>query len=120
MNEYKTISDIKITASKYRCLLESNFVEVNSLFVLVYSNQDANAKRFNVRRYYSPKDIIKNYNVIINGKKFYGQTIDLDIQRYKEIRKVTTGEDYTSGCLLDYGYVKNHSRLIAFDLSSLN
>ena len=58
--------------------------------------------------------------MIINGKKFYDQTIDLDIQRYKEIRKVTTGEDYTSGCLLDYDYVKNHSRLIAFDLSSLN
>ena len=120
LNEYKTISDIKITTSKYRCLLESNFVEVNRLFVLVYSNKDANAKRFNVRRYCSPKDIIKNYNVIINGKKFYGQTIDLDIQRYKEIRKVTTGEDYTSGCLLYYDYVKNHSRLAAFDLSSLN
>ena len=26
--------------------LESNFVEVKMLFVLVYSNQDANARRF--------------------------------------------------------------------------
>ena len=30
--------------------------------------------------------------------------IDSDIKRYKEIRKLATGqgEDYTTGCLLDY------------------
>ena len=38
---------------------------------------------------------------------------------YEEIRKLTTKqhEDYTTGCLLDYEYIKNHYRLIAFDLS---
>ena len=34
------------------------------------SNEANNAKRFNRRKYYVPKDIIKNYNVIINGKNF--------------------------------------------------
>ena len=47
-----------------------NFVGVNRCFVLVYSNQGENAKRFKFQRYYSPKDIIKNYNVITNGKSF--------------------------------------------------
>ena len=27
------------------------------------------------------------------------------------------GDDYTTGCLLDYEYIKNHDRLIAVDLS---
>ena len=27
------------------------------------------------------------------------------------------GEDYTTGCLLDYDYVKSHYKLIAVDLS---
>ena len=73
------------------------------MFVLVYSNQVADYKRFNAKRYYLLKDIIKNYNVIMNGKNFYDQAIDYDIKRYEEIRKLTTGqgEDYTSGCLLD-------------------
>ena len=73
------------------------------MFVLVYSNQVADSKRFNAKRYYLLKDIIKNYNVIMNGKNFYDQAIDYDIKRYEEIRKLTTGqgEDYTSGCLLD-------------------
>ena len=41
------------------------------------------------------------------------------MKRYEEIRKLATGqcEDYTTGCLLDYGSVKNHYRLIAIDLS---
>ena len=47
---------------------KSNFVEINRFFVLVYSNEDANAKRFKTHRYYLPKRIMKNYNVIINGK----------------------------------------------------
>ena len=36
-----------------------------------------------------------------------------DIKRYEEIRKLTTGqgEDYTTGCLLDYHYVKKNYRL---------
>ena len=37
------------------------------------------------------KDIIKNYNNIINGKNVYDQPTDSDIKRYKEIRKLTTG-----------------------------
>ena len=31
--------------NEYRYFLESNFVGVNRLFVLVYSNQDDNSKR---------------------------------------------------------------------------
>ena len=76
-------------------------------------------KKSNARKYYLPKGVIKNYNVIINGKNFYDQTTDSDIKRYEEIRKLTTGqgEDYTTGCLLDYQYIKNHYRLIPVDLS---
>ena len=39
-SEYKTTSENKNTANEYRYFLESNFVGVNRLFVLVYSNQD--------------------------------------------------------------------------------
>ena len=55
----------------------------------------------------------------INGKNFYDSAIDSDIKRYEEIRKLTTGqsEDYTTGCLSYYEYIKNHCRLIAVDLS---
>ena len=41
------------------------------------------------------------------------------IKTYKNIRKVAAGQgdDYTTGCLLDYSYFKDHYKLIAIDLS---
>ena len=53
-------------------------------------------------------------------KNFYEKSIDSDVKRYKEITKLTggQGENYTTGCLLDYEYLKNHYRLIAADLST--
>ena len=118
-NERKTKSENRNTTNNYRYFLQSNFVAVNRLFALVHSNEDDGSKRFNTRRYYLPKSLIKNYNAIINGKNLYEQAIDTDTQRCEEIRKLTTGqcEDYTTGCLLDYDYIKYHYRLIAIDLS---
>ena len=94
-------------------------VRVNRLFVLGYTNHGHNAKRFNSWKWYLPKGITKNYNVIINVKNFYNQPTDSNIKQYEVIRKLTTGqgEDYTTRCLLNYDYIKNHYRLIAVDLS---
>ena len=105
-------------ANEFRYFLESNLDGINRFFVLVCSNQDDNAKRLKVKRYYSPKGIIDNY-VIITRKNFYDQPIDSDIKQHEEIGKVTTGqgEDYTSGCSLDYECNENCYRLIAVDLS---
>ena len=89
--------------NEFRYFLESNFVGVNRLFVLFYSNKDENAKIFKAKIQYLQKCIMKNYNIIINGKNFYDQPIDSHIKRYDKIRKITTGqgEAHTAGCLLD-------------------
>ena len=118
-NEYKTKGEKKNTTNKFRYFLESNFVGVSRLIVLVYPNQNDESNRFFAQKYYLSKGIIKNYNVIINWKIVYDQAIDSDIKRYEEIRKLETGqgEDYATGCLLVYEYIKNHYRLIAVDLS---
>ena len=49
------------------------------------------------------------------GKTFIITQINSGIKHYEEIRKLTTeqGEDYTTGCLLNYEYIKNHYTLIA-------
>ena len=50
---------------------------------------------------------------------FYDQPINDQIKRYDEIRKIATGkgDDYTTGCLLDCQYFKDHYHLTAVDLS---
>ena len=118
-NKYETKNENKKTANVYRPFLKLNLVGVNRLLILVYSNQDNNSKRYKAKRYYLPKKIIDNYNVIINGTNFHDQAIDSGIKQYEETRKLAIGqsEDYTTGCLLAYHYIKNHCRLIAVDLS---
>ena len=70
-NEYKTISENKNATNKYRYTLKSsNFIDDSTLFILIYSNANNHAKRCKGKKYYFPKDIIKNYNVMINGKNF--------------------------------------------------
>ena len=41
------------------------------------------------------------------------------MRTYDNIRKIATGQgdDYTTGCLLDYNYFNNYYKMIAVDLS---
>ena len=52
-------------------------------------------------------------------KDFYDQPINDLIKQYDEIRKIGTGQgdDYITGCLLDYQYFKDHYNLIAIHFS---
>ena len=56
---------------------------------------------------------------MIDGRNFYDQPIDDLIKQYNEGREVSTekGDDYTTGCLLDYAYFKVNYKLTAIDLS---
>ena len=76
-------------------------------------------KRDSHRKYFLPRLDITNYNVLIDGRNFYDQPINDQIKKYDEIRKIATGkgDNYTTGCLLDYQYFKDHYQLIAVDLS---
>ena len=57
---------------------------------------------------------------MINGKSFFDQPINSDHKTYENIRKIATGQgnDYTTGCLLDYFYFKENYRMIAIDLAN--
>ena len=52
-------------------------------------------------------------------KNFFDQPINNIIKTYENIRKITIGQgdDYTTGCLLDYTYFKKYYKMIAVDLS---
>ena len=55
---------------------------------------------------------------MINGENFFDQPIKNNKITYDNIRKIATGQgdDYTTGCLLDYLYFKKTYRMIAVDL----
>ena len=56
---------------------------------------------------------------MIDGKNFFDQPINSINKTYENIRKIATnqGDNYTTGCLLDYSYFKDYYKMIATDLS---
>ena len=56
---------------------------------------------------------------MIDGKNFFDQPINSKLETYENIRKIATGkgDDYATGCLLDYSYFKENYKMIAIDLS---
>ena len=56
---------------------------------------------------------------MIDGRNFFDQPINSMIKTYENIRKIATGrgDDYTTGCLLDYSYFKENCKMISVDLS---
>ena len=75
--------------------------------------------RKSYRRYYLPPVGIKDFNVVIDERKFFYQPIKNGLTTYDNTRKIKTGQgaEYTTGCILDYPYFVKQYKLIAIDLS---
>ena len=99
--------------------LDPSFQGVKRLFVMVYNRVDGQPTRNGQRKYYLPRISLNKYNVIIDGRNFYDNPIESDIEKYRELKKVMIGkgEDYNTGSLLDYNYFNKHYKLVAVDLS---
>ena len=52
-------------------------------------------------------------------KNFFDQPAKNNLRTYDNIRKIATGpgDNYTTGCLLDYNYFNKYYKMIATDLS---
>ena len=115
-NKYLSKPELLAQNPNLNHLVESSFQGVNMLFVLAFENDD---DRTSDDQYYLPTVEIKDYNIMINGENFFDQSIKNSEVTYENIRKIATGQgdDYTTGCLLDYPYFANTYKMIAVDLS---
>ena len=100
-------------------MIDPSFQGVNKIFVLSFKNEgDRKVKT----GYYLPKVEIKDYNVIIDGNNFFDQVIKDNIRTYDNIHKISAdqGDDYTTGCFLDYNYFKKYYKMITIDNNNKN
>ena len=56
---------------------------------------------------------------MIDGNSFFDQPVQGNKITYENIKNIAAGQgdDYTTGCLLDYPYFKDIYKMIAVDLS---
>ena len=62
--------------------LDPSFQGVNRLFLMAYNRAAGQTTRDGQRKYYLPKIDLKKY-VIIDGRNFYDNPIESDIEKYR-------------------------------------
>ena len=115
-NKYLSKPELLAQNLNLNHLVEPSFQGINRLFVLAFENDN---RRTSDDRYYIPTVEIKDYNIVIDGENIFDQPIKNNKVTYENIRKIATGQgdDYTTGCLLDYPYFADTYKMIAVDLS---
>ena len=105
-NKYLSKPELLAQNEDLNHLIKPCFQGVNRLFVLAFKHDNDNEQRISNKRYYIPNVEIKNYNVMIDRKNFFDQPVNNDKITNENIRKIATGQgnDYATGCLLDYIY----------------
>ena len=120
-NEYKTKEiNENADANVFKYInLDPSFQGVNRLFVMAYNRANGQPTRNGQQKYYLPRIDLEKYNVIFDGRSFYDNPIESDIEKYRELKKVMIGkgEDNTTGSLLDFNYFDKHYKLPAVDSS---
>ena len=126
-NKYKIIDNIVVRINNdneenyIRERLDASYQGVKRLFALAYDNT-AGSNQVSIdsfKKCFLPRVKIENYKIEIDERNFYGQPINDSIKKYDEMRKISRGQgdNYTTGCLLDFAYFEKNYRLIAADLS---
>ena len=95
-------------------LIDPTFTNVNRLFVLAYQTAD---DRQSFSQFYLPKNMVKDFNVIIDKLALFDLPIKTEEESYEKIIDISKNNEYTTGNLLQYDYFKNYYELIAIDLS---
>ena len=115
-NKYLSNPDLLVQNPNLNHFVEPSFQGVNRRFLLAFENDD---QRISTNGYYLPNIEIENYDNMINGENFFDKPIKDNKVTYKNIRKIATGQgdDYATGCLLDYPYFKDTYKIIVVDLS---
>ena len=86
-------------------LIDPTFIKVNRLLVLLFENEN---DRTSFSKYYVPNVQIKDFNVLIDGKRFFDMPIKNEEETYQQIIEMGRNNDYTAGNLLDYEYFSKH------------
>ena len=104
-NKYRSQMSTEAIINNLNILIDPTFTNVNRLFVLAYQTTD---DRQSFSRFYLPKVMAKDFNVIIDKLAFFDLPIKTEEEAYEKIIDISRNNEYTTGNLLDYDYFKKY------------
>ena len=120
-NKYRSQMTLRSNNNNLNYFIDPKFTKVNKLFVLSFERIEENNvvkdHRDSFSHCYVPNIEVKDFNVSIDGKSFFGLPVKNEKEAYRKIIEMSKNSDYTTGNLLDFAYFRENYRLIAIDLS---
>ena len=104
-NKYRSQMSTEAINNNLNILIDTAFANVNRLFVLTYQNAD---DRQSFSEFYLPKVMVKDFNVIIDKLAFFHLPMKTEEEAYEKIIDISRNNEYTTGNLLDYDYIKKY------------
>ena len=92
LNKYRSEISNQAKTNNLNYLSDPIFNKVNRLFVLSFENEDDGRTSFS--KYYTPKIETKDFNVLIDGKRFLNLPISNKEEAYEKIIEMSKNNDY--------------------------
>ena len=89
-NKYKSEMTNQTQNNNLNYLIDPTFTKVNRLFVLSFENED---DRRSFSKYYVSNVQIKDFNVLIDGKRFFDMPIKNEEETYQQIIEMGRNND---------------------------
>ena len=116
-NKYRSQMTIQPQNNNLNYLIDPTFMNVNRLFALSFPRNNNTDSRYSFSNYYVPKVQIKDFNVLVDEKRFFDLSVKNEEEAYGRIIEMGNNNDYATGNLLDFAYFKKYYKLTAIDLS---
>ena len=89
-NKYRSEMNKQSKTNNLNYLIDPTFMKVNNLFILSFKNED---DRTSISKYYTPKVEIKDFNVLIDGKRFLDVPVKNKDETYENIIEMSKNND---------------------------
>ena len=121
-NKYRSQMTIQPQNNNLNYLIDPTLTNCNRLFILPFQkiageNNTIKDRKDSFSHYYVPNIRIKDFNILIDGKRFFDLPVKNEEEAYEKVIDMSNNNDYTTGNLLDFAYFKQNYKLIAIDLS---
>ena len=112
-NKYRSQMTIQPQNNNFNYLIDPKFTNVNRLFVLSFQiiageNNTTKDYRDSFSHYYVPNIRLRDFNVLIDGRSFFDLPLKNEQELYEKIINMSNNNDYTTGNLLDFAYLKKY------------
>ena len=116
-NKYRSEVATQPKNNNLEYMIDPKFGIINRLFVNSFKLGRNLVKRNNFNRYYLSLAEIKDFNLLIDNKQFFNQSVENKKEAFENLVEISRKNDYVTGNLLDYLHHQKYYKLVVIDLS---